>query len=77
MICPTTSLEFLGLELDSKKMEVHLPLEKLDYLHGLLDSWVDHKMCMLKELQEIIGFLPSCMQVIPHGRTFIQGLINF
>src|SRR5882672_1971631 len=31
----------------------------------------------LKELQELVGFLQFCAQVIPHGRTFIHGLINF
>ena len=70
-ICPTTSLEFLGLELDSKALEACLPIEKLAYLRGLLDTWVSHKTCMLKELQEIIGFLQFCMQVVPHSRTFI------
>ena len=33
--------------------------------------------CTLKQVQELIGFLQFCMQVIPHSRTFIRGLINF
>jgi len=28
-------------------------------------------------VQEIIGYLQFCAQVVPHGRTFIRGLINF
>src|SRR5882724_11357255 len=70
-IHPTTSLDFLGLELDSEATEAQLPIEKLAYLRGLLDTWASHKTCTLKELQEIIRFLQFCMQVIPHGRTFI------
>ena len=75
MICPTTRLEFLGLELDSQAMEAHLPVKKLGYLRELLDSWMEHKACFLKELQELVGFLQFCAQVIPHGR--IRSLINF
>src|SRR5882672_12645731 len=76
-ICPTTHLEFLGLELDSQAMEARLPIEKLGYLHELLDSWMGCKACVLKELQELVGFLQFCAHVIPHGRTLICGLINF
>src|SRR5882672_4986300 len=77
MIHPTTHLEFLGLELDSEAMEARLPIKKLGYLRELLDSWMGCKACVLKELQELVGFLQFCAQVIPHGRTFIRGLMNF
>ena len=32
---------------------------------------------MLKEVQELAGFLQFCAQVVPHGHTFIRGLMNF
>jgi len=76
-IRPTTCLEFLGLELDSEAMEARLPQDKLIYLRAYILDWQARGSCSLKDLQELIGFLQFCAQVIPHGRTFIRGLINF
>jgi len=76
-ICPTMCIEFLGLELDSAAMEAHLPQDKLIYLRSYIVDWQSRSCCSLKDLQELIGFLQFCVQVIPHGRTFIRGLINF
>ena len=76
-IHPTMSLEFLGLELNSVAMEAHLPADKLDYLKEYLCDWQSRVHCTLKEIQGLVGFLQFCTQVIPHGHTFIQGLINF
>jgi len=74
---PTTRLKFLGLELNSNLMEARLPTDKLKYLRETLISWTERRRCGLRELQEIIGYLQFCAQVIPHGRTFIRSLINF
>src|SRR5882724_1809697 len=76
-IQPCMAIEFLGLELDSIKMEAHLPAEKLEYLRDLLESWESRSKCSLKQVQELTGFLQFCVQVIPYARTFIQRLINF
>ena len=74
---PTTRLKFLGLELDLNLMEARLPTNKLKYLRETLISWTERRRCSLRELQEIIGYLKFCAQVIPHGHTFIRSLINF
>ena len=74
---PTTCVEFLGLELDSESIGARLPTDKLTYLRETLINWMTCSQCSLKELQEIIGYLQFCTQVVPHGRTFIRGLINF
>jgi len=58
-------------------MEAHLPMEKLDYLWKYLCDWQLRACCTLKEVQELVGFLQFCTQVIPHSRTFVWGLINF
>src|SRR5882724_11497590 len=67
----------LGLELDSAAMEALLPQDKLTHLCSYLLYWKSHSCCSLKDLQELIGFLQFCVQVIHHGHTFIRGLINF
>jgi len=76
MICPTTHLEFLGLELDSQAMEAHLPIKKLGYLSELLDTWMGCKSCILKELQEIIG-LQFCAQSDPPWQDIHSWPNNF
>ena len=74
---PCTTLEFLGLELDSQAMEAHLPKDKLEYLHTVLANWSSKPRCTLRELQELIGFLQFASQVVPHARAFIRRLIDF
>jgi len=76
-VVPTTSLKFLGLELDSSAMEAQLPIDKLDYLREILVDWERCQCCNLRNLQELMGYLQFCVQVIPHSHTFICGLINF
>jgi len=77
MVRPMTCLEFLGLELDSATMEARLPLNKLAYLREVLLEWETCRCCNLRDLQGIISYLQFCTQVVPHGHTFIHGLINF
>src|SRR5882724_5680053 len=72
-----TCLAFLGLELNSIAMEEHLPMDKLEYLKMHLREWQSQRCCNLRQIQELVGFLQFCTQVIPHGCTFVQGLINF
>src|SRR5882724_10247026 len=70
-------LNFLGLELDFSAMEARLPKEKLEFLQSYLQDWQARSRCMLRDVQELAGFLQFFPQVVPHGRTFIRGLINF
>jgi hypothetical protein len=58
-------------------MEARLPNEKLGYLRDLLLEWLSHRRCSLRDLQQLIGFLQFCSQVIPHSRAFLRRLINF
>ncbi|KAL1936893.1 hypothetical protein VTO73DRAFT_4842 [Trametes versicolor] len=74
---PTTSLEFLGITLDSLAMEARLPSDKLSYLVELLQSWSTRTSCRARELEELTGYLQFCAQVIPYSRAFIRSLFNF
>ena len=42
----STKLTFLGIELDTARMTVHLAAEKLHQMHVLLATWQDWKACM-------------------------------
>ena len=54
-LCPSTQVEFLGLQLDTVAMEAHLPGDKLLYLRNLLLEWLDCCSCLLLDLQQLVG----------------------
>ncbi|XP_052214344.1 uncharacterized protein LOC127833226 [Dreissena polymorpha] len=73
---PVTVLTFLGLELDSDKMEIRLPLHKVQEVLILLNNMLQKTRCTLKEMQSLIGVLNfACRAIIP-GRPFCRRLID-
>ena len=72
---PSTSLEFMGITLDSERMEARLPRDKVDRITVMLSEFKNKKSCTLKELQSLIGTLNFACRVIPPGRPFLQRMI--
>ena len=70
-----TSLEFMGILLDSKAMEARLPQDKLARLKTALNNWSHKKSATLVELQSLIGTLQFACKVIAPGRPFLQRII--
>jgi len=52
---PTTTLTFLGIELDTIQLTACLPADKLSCLQQLLQDWGDKKVCVKRELLSLIG----------------------
>ena len=73
---PTQVLEFMGITLDSVRMEARLPLDKLCHARSLLASWASKQTCHLRDLQSLIGTLQFACRVISPGRPFMQRIIN-
>lgn len=48
--------DFVGISLDSIKMEARLPLDKLEKCQSLLLEFLDRKSCKRRELESLIGF---------------------
>ena len=72
---PTTTIIFLGVLLDSQKMELRLPQDKLDSLLEQLQHWKTTKNRATKrELLSLIGKLSFATKVVPAGRIFQQRL---
>lgn len=69
---PTTCLDFLGIELDSVKMESRLPAEKLQRTRELVATWRGRKACRVKELQSLVGSLQHACKVVHPGRSFVR-----
>ena len=73
---PATLLTFLGILLDTIKQELRLPLEKIERLQALLQSWGSKRTCTRKELQSFLGYLSHAATVIRPGRTFLRELFR-
>lgn len=73
---PTTTLSFLGLELDTLKFEIRLPADKLERLRSEIKAFQNKRTATLRQLQSLIGTLNYACAVFPHGRTFLRRIIN-
>jgi len=73
---PAQVLEFMGIVLDSNRMEARLPDDKLTRISQLLDSFTDRPSARLVDLQFLIGTLQFACKVVVPGRTFLQCMIN-
>ncbi len=76
LIAPSTCIEFLGIIIDSIRMEIRISSDRLLDIVNLLKTWSSKRICTLRELLSLIGKLTFISQVVYHSRTFIRGLIN-
>ena len=73
---PSQVLEFMGIVLDSNRMQARLPEDKLARIKQLLDSFSSRRSARLVDLQSLIGTLQFACKVVVPGRTFLQRIIN-
>jgi len=73
---PTMVLTFLGLELDSAKMQVRIPMAKIHELTEKISQILSKTKARLRDIQSLIGSLNFCCRAIPAGRPFCRRLIN-
>lgn len=74
---PSTCLTFLGIELDTVKMEARLSQDKLTDLRSLLHEWVTKRTASITELSSLEGQLQWCTNVVRPGRSFIDRIRSF
>lgn len=75
-VLPTTNLVFLGLEIDTVKMQVSIQQEKAYQLSTLLKFWVGKRKIKLSELQSLVGKLNFFSKAIPGSRAFNRRFYN-
>lgn len=73
---PTTEIVFLGILIDTVKLELRLPPEKLHRLQTMLGKWRSQKHCKKRDLESLVGYLQDASKVIRSGRTFTRRLID-
>lgn len=73
---PTKVLCFLGLELDSAKMVIRIPGDKLAEVIEKIEMVLTKEKVSLLKMQSLIGSLNFCCRAIVPGRPFCRRLIN-
>ena len=71
-----TEVMHLGFEFDSDKMEVRLPPNKLRRAQSEVETLLTRKSISQAKLEEVLGFLSHCCQVVPLGRPFLRQLFS-
>ena len=70
-------LTFLGIDVDTVKMELRLPPLKLHQLKAEICTWSGRESCTKWQLLSIIGKLQHACCLVQPGRTFLRRMINF
>ena len=68
---PSTSLTFLGILIDTHRMEVRLPEDKLQRIYQELSTWLHRKTATKREILSLVGLLQHATKVVRSGRTFV------
>ena len=69
---PTTSLSFLGITIDTMKMEARLPDDKLARIRHLIDTWLHKKSATKREILSLVGLLQHATKIVHSERTFVS-----
>ena len=67
---PCQIIQFMGIILDSGKMEARLPEDKVERIKSALSNFQSRRSTTLHELQSLIGTLHFACKVIAPGRPF-------
>ena len=73
---PTTVLEYLGVVLDSEKLEARLPREKVERIISFIDSLFLKKSCTKRQILQLLSHFNFASRVILPGRSFVSYLIK-
>ena len=76
VVSPHTVLPYLGIIIDTDKMELRLPDENLSELTALLKSFKVSKKIIKREPLSLIGKLAFVSKIVLSGRTFLCRLID-
>ena len=73
---PTTSLVFLGILLDTEKMEMRLHEGKVDELKRLIAYWMARRSGKKRELLSLVGKLSHAAKIVVPGHIFLIHMID-
>lgn len=75
-IGPVQEIEYLGIILDSQRMESRLPSEKLARILVMIESLLHRRKCTKRELLSVLGHMSFASRVVIPGRSFVHYLFH-
>ena len=72
---PATRLTYLGIEVDTIEMQLHLPEEKLKRVQATVTEWLGRKAGRRRELESLVGLQQYAARVVRPGRRFMRRII--
>lgn len=73
---PTTCITFLGIQIDSIRMELSLPNDKLQNIQNVVNQFLNKKRATKRQLQTLAGKLNFAARVVRGGRTFLRRILD-
>uniref|UniRef100_UPI003AAD8AB9 uncharacterized protein n=1 Tax=Centroberyx gerrardi TaxID=166262 RepID=UPI003AAD8AB9 len=73
---PSTSIEFLGITLDSISFQASLPSEKIQRITLLLSNYLLADRCTKRQLLALLGHLNYAICIIPQAKSFLSNLLT-
>ena len=73
---PNTVMEFLGIVIDSDKLELRISAERLHSVLEELEQWRARKSATKRDILSLIGKLTFVSRVVRSGRTFVRRMID-
>ena len=73
---PSITLSFLGIILESCRIEARLPVEKLTRIQHTVAEWLAKKKATKYEILSLTGQLQHATKVVRHGRTFVARMYS-
>lgn len=73
---PNTSLEFLGITLNTVLLQASLPTEKIHCISLLISNFLLAHRCTKRQFLSLLGHLNYAIRIIPQGRSFLSHLLS-
>ena len=73
---PSTTVTFLGIILDSARLELRLPPDKVERIRGLVRSWLGRRSGRRSDLESLLGHLSHAAVVVKPGHIFLRQLFS-
>ena len=71
---PSSSLQFLGIEVDTQSLQLRLPSDKLSQLRTCLQCCAFHRSVRKHTLEKLTGLLQFATKVVRPSRPFLRRL---
>ena len=76
VVTPSTSLVFLGININTTRCELALPSEKLTQIRDDVGSYLAKRRASERQLQCLAGKLNFAAKVVRGGKTFLRRIIE-